>query len=314
VLGINMGLNHMNGRVEDSIIGRFLSPDPTITDKGNPQNYNRYSYVLNNPLTYVDPSGFATCEPGASAQHNQFCVGSPVESILTTDGPAGEDYKLVPSNGYSTYGYIGFGSDNSNSGTDNDINPTNSGNAASGADTGAAQSQLAGGSGCYSLCLDSGTQNTFAPNSFVAPAVGVGADVAAALGYIAITIGGIFVPDSNPGGGNDVTQDTSQAYVFHFATDAKMAAIQAAGAITPSASQGVAWVTPTPYTSAALAQSQLALPNTPAGFYAIPVQNLQTPLSWSTVQPNFGQPGGGVEGTTPLSISISGAFWVAFPH
>src|SRR5690606_11057020 len=58
VLGM-MGMNHMNGRVQDSITGRFLSPDPFITNPGYTQNYNRYSYVYNNPLTYSDPTGFA---------------------------------------------------------------------------------------------------------------------------------------------------------------------------------------------------------------------------------------------------------------
>jgi RHS repeat-associated protein len=57
-LGLWMGLNHMNGRVEDSIIGRFLSADPHIPDPTNTQSYNRYSYVNNNPLTQVDPTGF----------------------------------------------------------------------------------------------------------------------------------------------------------------------------------------------------------------------------------------------------------------
>ncbi len=60
-LGLWMGMNHMNGRVEDSITGRMLSADPHIPDKTNPQSYNRYSYVSNNPLSYTDPSGFAPC-------------------------------------------------------------------------------------------------------------------------------------------------------------------------------------------------------------------------------------------------------------
>jgi RHS repeat-associated protein len=58
VLG-RMGLNHMNGRVQDAISGTFLSPDPFITDPLNTQNFNRYAYVYNNPLTFTDPSGFA---------------------------------------------------------------------------------------------------------------------------------------------------------------------------------------------------------------------------------------------------------------
>ncbi|MEX0923093.1 MAG: RHS repeat-associated core domain-containing protein [Rhodovibrionaceae bacterium] len=52
------GLVHMNGRVYDAKIGRFLSADPHLQDETNLQAYNRYSYVLNNPLSYTDPSGF----------------------------------------------------------------------------------------------------------------------------------------------------------------------------------------------------------------------------------------------------------------
>lgn len=62
-LGVSMGLNHLNGRVEDSITGRFISADPLGIDPANTQSYNRYSYVLNNPLTHTDPSGF--CYTGA---------------------------------------------------------------------------------------------------------------------------------------------------------------------------------------------------------------------------------------------------------
>jgi RHS repeat-associated protein len=75
MLGIS-GLIHMNGRVMDASIGRFLSPDPYVTDPGNTQNFNRYSYVDNNPLSYTDPSGFAVCRPddtrNCSHDHNTF--------------------------------------------------------------------------------------------------------------------------------------------------------------------------------------------------------------------------------------------------
>jgi RHS repeat-associated protein len=43
-----MGLIHMNGRVYDPQIGRFLSADPYIQSPYNTQSYNRYSYVMNN--------------------------------------------------------------------------------------------------------------------------------------------------------------------------------------------------------------------------------------------------------------------------
>jgi len=44
--------------VYDAEIGRFLQADPNIQAPTNSQNYNRYSYVLNNPMSYTDPSGY----------------------------------------------------------------------------------------------------------------------------------------------------------------------------------------------------------------------------------------------------------------
>lgn len=48
----------MNGRMYDPVVGRFLSPDNYVQDPRNSQSYNRYSYCLNNPLKYTDPSGY----------------------------------------------------------------------------------------------------------------------------------------------------------------------------------------------------------------------------------------------------------------
>jgi RHS repeat-associated protein len=80
-LGLWMNLNHMNGRVQDAMTGRFLSPDPYIPDPANAQDYNRYSYVDNNPLTLIDPSGFDdTCEinwGGVTDCGSETVTGSP---------------------------------------------------------------------------------------------------------------------------------------------------------------------------------------------------------------------------------------------
>jgi len=53
-----MGLNDMNGRIQDAVTGRFLSADPYVPSPARTQSFNRYSYVENKPLTMVDPSGF----------------------------------------------------------------------------------------------------------------------------------------------------------------------------------------------------------------------------------------------------------------
>ncbi|MBQ5982068.1 MAG: RHS repeat-associated core domain-containing protein, partial [Prevotella sp.] len=50
-------LINMNGRMYDPVLGRFLSPDNYVQMPTSAQSFNRYSYCLNNPLKYTDPSG-----------------------------------------------------------------------------------------------------------------------------------------------------------------------------------------------------------------------------------------------------------------
>ncbi|WP_304064867.1 RHS repeat domain-containing protein [Pedobacter glucosidilyticus] len=54
---LGVGLIHMNGRLYDPKLHRFLQPDNYVQDPYNSQNFNRYGYVYNNPLSHVDPSG-----------------------------------------------------------------------------------------------------------------------------------------------------------------------------------------------------------------------------------------------------------------
>jgi RHS repeat-associated protein len=51
------GLINMNARLYDPVVGRFLSPDPYVQMPDFSQSFNRYSYCLNNPFKYTDPSG-----------------------------------------------------------------------------------------------------------------------------------------------------------------------------------------------------------------------------------------------------------------
>jgi RHS repeat-associated protein len=53
-------LINMNGRLYDPLVGRFLSPDKYVQFPDYTQNFNRYSYCLNNPLIYIDPTGYKT--------------------------------------------------------------------------------------------------------------------------------------------------------------------------------------------------------------------------------------------------------------
>ncbi|WP_086932711.1 RHS repeat-associated core domain-containing protein [Agarilytica rhodophyticola] len=53
-------LIHMNGQGYDYNLGRFLSVDPIIQAPGNSQSLNPYSYIMNNPLSGTDPTGYCS--------------------------------------------------------------------------------------------------------------------------------------------------------------------------------------------------------------------------------------------------------------
>lgn len=57
------GFIHMNGRIYDPVLGRFLSPDPFVPYPTSTQSWNRYSYVRNSPASFTDPSGYTDKMP-----------------------------------------------------------------------------------------------------------------------------------------------------------------------------------------------------------------------------------------------------------
>ncbi len=54
---VTIGLYFYNSRFYDASLGRFVSPDSIIPNPGDPVSFDRFAYVRNNPLKYVDPSG-----------------------------------------------------------------------------------------------------------------------------------------------------------------------------------------------------------------------------------------------------------------
>jgi RHS repeat-associated protein len=87
----NLGIIHMNGRVYDPALGRFLSPDPMVQAPYDTQGQNRYAYVRNNPLRYTDPSGFSCVGHPAGDQFAQHCM----ENILTQATRLLADWQLA---------------------------------------------------------------------------------------------------------------------------------------------------------------------------------------------------------------------------
>lgn len=90
-----LDLVHMNGRVYDPFVAKFISGDPLISDPLDGQNYSRYSYVLNNPTNATDPTGFqALCLGGAPGTPNCGGNGTSLTGHVTCTGacgPAAED-------------------------------------------------------------------------------------------------------------------------------------------------------------------------------------------------------------------------------
>ncbi len=89
-------LIHMNGRVYDYALGKFLSVDPFIQFPLNSQSLNPYSYILNNPLAGTDPTGYTACP----ADPSRVCTvakktlevtptGTHIKGGMTTEGNAG---------------------------------------------------------------------------------------------------------------------------------------------------------------------------------------------------------------------------------
>jgi len=69
----SVGLVHMNGRVYDPVLARFLRSDPLVSDPMSAQTYNGYSYVGNNPTSATDPSGYdATFVSGGNVPNYNF--------------------------------------------------------------------------------------------------------------------------------------------------------------------------------------------------------------------------------------------------
>ncbi len=84
------GVIHMNGRIYDADLGRFLQPDPLIQAPDNAQSWNAYTYVFNNPLRYTDPTGMLGQEERMWAATAIFIVGMIVAPQFT--GPYAAAY------------------------------------------------------------------------------------------------------------------------------------------------------------------------------------------------------------------------------
>ncbi len=91
-----VGAVHMNGRLYDPALGRFLRADPFVQFPANLQSHNRYSYALNNPLAHTDPSGHflkGLIRPLASIAISVWLPGADIwtgTGLFTANGAGGK--------------------------------------------------------------------------------------------------------------------------------------------------------------------------------------------------------------------------------
>jgi len=106
----NLDMVHMNGRIYEPAIARFLSADPIVQDPEHSQSYNRYSYVWNNPANLTDPTGFQavgdTNQPRRDKPSMTLAASNTREIWVPLKDQDGNvvGYLVFPDNGASTKG------------------------------------------------------------------------------------------------------------------------------------------------------------------------------------------------------------------
>jgi len=92
----SIALIHMNGRAYDYNLGRFLSVDPIIQFPANSQSLNPYSYLMNNPMSGTDPSGYMSCSAAVQGRISGGCTGG--EDPSDPDSAWGQGVSVVSVN------------------------------------------------------------------------------------------------------------------------------------------------------------------------------------------------------------------------
>jgi RHS repeat-associated protein len=88
---VETGLVNLNRRLYDARLGRFISPDPLVKSPFTGQDYNRYAYAGNNPLSLVDPSGLQTEPPPTDDTDFDIDVIPADDVLRIVAGPTPDD-------------------------------------------------------------------------------------------------------------------------------------------------------------------------------------------------------------------------------
>ncbi len=97
-----VGLYNYGARLYDPVLGRFISPDSLVPDHTDPQSLNRYSYCVNNPLIYIDPTGNQDEYMDSTAEYDLLY------GMMDFGGYGDLNFNLGFDNSYSGYSSFSF--------------------------------------------------------------------------------------------------------------------------------------------------------------------------------------------------------------
>jgi RHS repeat-associated protein len=200
-------LIHMNGRIYDYRLGRFLSVDPIISNPANSQSINPYSYIGNNPLSGIDPTGYeasSVANDCASCMFNQAPLGTFGASQVIGVNPGTNDVKVDDSGSGSGKGKSGAEVQGS---TENGAIASRAGLPSTTAQQDSAKAALSGVTGGL---LVSVTEETFTAHPLVGLVVAIG------TGFYLVNTNMDHSPDATPftdWGGMGLRGDTGQSNV-----------------------------------------------------------------------------------------------------
>lgn len=94
------GLSYMHARYYDPTTGTFTSHDTYPANLNNPQTINRYTYVQDNPINYIDPTGLSSCEAGQTTNQSTNITFILTSYNSNSNSPDSESYYENEINGY----------------------------------------------------------------------------------------------------------------------------------------------------------------------------------------------------------------------
>jgi len=86
---VETGLDYFINRYYSSTEGRFTSSDPLLASArpSSPQSWNRYSYVLNNPVRLVDPDGRKDTDDLDEQEAKRRLAAEPTHGVIVDSAP-----------------------------------------------------------------------------------------------------------------------------------------------------------------------------------------------------------------------------------